>query len=62
MYWLVMPLHAAEGPRPSVWDAAALCAVAGTYGVAAALWLRGKSLVPIGDPLLQQSAAYRSPL
>jgi hypothetical protein len=61
MYWLVMPLHAAEGPRPSVWDAAALCAVAGTYGVAAALWLRGKSLVPIGDPLLQQSAAYRSP-
>jgi hypothetical protein len=62
MYWLVMPIGSEHGPHPTLWDLAALCAVAGTCGVAGALWLRGKAIVPIGDPVLEQSVAYRSPL
>jgi hypothetical protein len=62
IYWLVMPILDGDGPVVNVWDAAALCAIAGTCGLAAALWLRGKALVPVNDPLLQQSALYRSPL
>lgn len=62
MYWLVLPVHGVHGPLPNIWDLAALCALVGTSGVAAAAWLRGKAIVPIGDPLLEQSAAYRSPL
>lgn len=62
MYWLVMPIHHQHGPRPTLWDAGALCAVVGTAGLAAALWLRGKALVPVGDPVLAQSVAYRSPI
>jgi hypothetical protein len=61
MYWLVMPIGTGHGPHPTLWDLGALCAVAGTCGVAGALWLRGKAIVPIGDPLLEQSIAYRSP-
>ena len=61
IYWLVMPILHAHGPRPSLWDAGALCAVVGTSGLAAALWLRGKAVVPVGDPVLAQSVAYRSP-
>ena len=62
MYWLVLPVHGAHGALPNIWDIAALCALVGTSGVAAAAWLRGKAVVPVGDPLLEQSAAYRSPL
>jgi hypothetical protein len=62
IYWLVMPVQAGHGPLLNVWDAAALCAIAGTSGLAAALWLRGRALVPIHDPVLEQSALYRSPL
>ena len=62
MYWLVLPVFGAHGALPNIWDIAALCALVGTSGVAAAAWLRGKAVVPVGDPLLEQSAAYRSPL
>ena len=62
MYWQVMPIYADGTAHPSVWDFGALCAVLGTAGVAGAVWLRGKPIVPVGDPLLPQSVAYRSPL
>lgn len=62
MYWLVLPMAAGHGPLPNVWDLAALCALLGTSGAAATLWLRGKALLPINDPVLEQSAAYRSPI
>jgi len=44
-----------------LWYASALLAVAGASVAFAALRLRGKALVPVGDPLLGQSIAYRSP-
>ena len=62
MYWLVMPVAGGHGVLPNVWDLAAACALVGTTGATAALWLRGRAVVPVGDPLLEQSAAYRSPL
>jgi hypothetical protein len=62
IYWLVMPLLRASGPLPSVWDAAALLAIGGTSALAAAWWLSGKNVVPLRDPLLEASLAYRSPL
>lgn len=62
MYWLVLPVAGRHGPLPSIWDLSALCALLGTTGVAAASWLRGRAIVPIGDPLLEPSARYRSPI
>jgi hypothetical protein len=62
IYWLVMPMLEGRGPLPSVWDVSALLALGGTFSLAAASWLSGKTLVPARDPLLAASIAYRSPL
>jgi hypothetical protein len=62
MYWLVLPIYAEHGPLPTVWDLAALAAVGGSCVAFAAWRLRGRAIVPIGDPVLQQSIQYRSPL
>jgi hypothetical protein len=62
IYWLVMPMLEGRGPLPSPWDVFALLALGGTFSLAAAGWLSGKSLVAAGDPLLEDSIAYRSPL
>jgi hypothetical protein len=62
MYWLVMPIHSAQGPSLSIWDVCAVCAVAGPCTAFAAWLLRGKAIVPVGDPVLPQSIAYRSPV
>ena len=62
IYWLVIPMQEAHGPLPGIWDLSALVALGGTAVAAAALWLRGKAVVPIGDPLLERSVAYRSPI
>ncbi|HTV21716.1 MAG TPA: hypothetical protein VMG12_23665, partial [Polyangiaceae bacterium] len=62
VYWLVMPMQPGHGPLPGVWDASALLALGGTFGLAAAGWLHGKRLVPINDPQLVRSIHYRSPL
>jgi hypothetical protein len=62
VYWLVMPMLDGHGPLPSVWDVAALLALGGTFSLAAAWWLSGKSVVVARDPLLEGSIAYRSPI
>lgn len=62
MYWLVAPIYAEHGPLPNVWDLAAVCAVAGPCVAFAAWRLHGRAIVPVGDPVLQQSIQYRSPL
>lgn len=62
IYWLVMPMLDGHGALPSVWDVSALLALGGTFSLAAAWWLSGKSLVPARDPLLAASIAYRSPI
>jgi hypothetical protein len=62
IYWLVMPMLEGRGPLPSIWDVCALLALGGTFSLAAAAWLSGKSLVVGNDPQLEASVAYRSPL
>jgi hypothetical protein len=62
IYWLVLPMLEGHGALPNVWDISALLALGGTFVLAAAWWLSGKSLVPARDPLLAASIAYRSPL
>ncbi len=61
-YWLVAPVDRLHHPLPGLFDLAALLAVAGTAVAGAALRLRGRPLVPLGDPALARSIAYRSPL
>jgi hypothetical protein len=62
MYWLVLPINTGHGPMPNVWDLAALAAVSGPCVAFAAWRLRGRAIIPVGDPILQQSIEYRSPL
>ncbi len=61
-YWLIAPVDAGHHPWPGLFDVAALFAVAGTAVLGAALRLRGRVLVPLGDPALARSIEYRSPL
>jgi hypothetical protein len=59
--WLVLPEQGHAGPLAGLWYLSALLAVGGACVAFAALRLRGKALVPVGDPALGQSIAYRSP-
>jgi hypothetical protein len=59
--WLILPAQSHAGPLSGLWYLSALCAVGGACVAFAALRLRGKPLVPVGDPSLAQSIAYRSP-
>jgi hypothetical protein len=61
MYWLVQPVVAVEGPRLGIAEPSALFAIGGASVAFGALWLRGRRIVPLGDPLLARSVLYRSP-
>jgi hypothetical protein len=62
MLWLVSPVRAQVHAVISGWDLAALAAL-GSSCIAFASWrLRGQAWVPLGDPKLATSVAYRSPL
>jgi hypothetical protein len=61
MFWLVEPAAASEGPRLGLLELSALAAIGGVCVAFAAFRLRGNTLVPVGDPTLSQSIAYRSP-
>ncbi len=60
MYWLVMPAFASVGFRASWMDGAALLAV-GASAVLCGMWLlRGRALLPVGDPALARALKYES--
>jgi len=59
--WLILPVQQPTGSLAPLWYSSALLAVAGACVAFAALRLRGKALVPLGDPALGHSIAYRSP-
>lgn len=61
IYWLVAPTLHGHGPWPTFWDVAALAAVGGAAVAFAGLRLRGRALVPVNDPWLEESRDYRSP-
>jgi hypothetical protein len=60
MLWVVLPVQGVTGSLSILWYLSALAAISGVCVVFATLLLRGKALVPVGDPELDQSIAYRS--
>jgi hypothetical protein len=62
IYWLVIPSQVPGGQPLSWLDLAALAAVVGAAVAVAARRQRGVAVVPIGDPFLDEGAAYRSTL
>jgi hypothetical protein len=62
IYWLVIPSHVPGGQPLSWLDLAALAAVIGAAVAVAARRQRGVAVVAVGDPFLDEGAAYRSPL
>jgi hypothetical protein len=59
LYWLIMPHANNDGPHPALSDLAAFVGVGG-IAIAFMLYrLRGRFLVPVGDPFLAPSLEYR---
>jgi hypothetical protein len=57
-YWIVMPQINTEGPRPSLSDLGALVGIGGVVLAFFIFRLRGKKVVPVGDPFLPTSLEY----
>ncbi len=62
VYWLVLPVVPGRGALPSWLDVAALTGLVGVCVAFAAWRLRGRPLIPVDDPLLDESIRYESPL
>lgn len=60
IYWLVAPAIEGHSAVPTWLDLAALAGLAGTSVACAGWCLRGKVLLPVNDPLLDEALAYRS--
>jgi hypothetical protein len=61
IYWLVVPSAHPMGFPRSWLDLSAVLAVCGPTTAAALFGLRGRRLVPIGDPRLAEALGYESP-
>ena len=59
MYWLVMPSFNAHF-SPSLVDLTALLATVGIFTAAVAYLMKGSSLVPTGDPRLNESLSFEN--
>jgi hypothetical protein len=58
VYWIIMPQFAQDGPHPALSDLFAFMGIGG-IGIAFVLFrMRGKYLVPVGDPFLTPSLEY----
>jgi len=60
LYLMMIPPFAGSRPVFGVWEAGALLAVVGVFGLVVARALRQAPLVPIGDPYLQESLHYHA--
>jgi hypothetical protein len=59
LYWLVMPAYSAEGVQPGGADLSLLLSAVFLYGAIVAQASRIRALVPLGDPHLRESIAFR---
>jgi hypothetical protein len=57
-YWITLPQLTPAGPKPSLSDLGAFVGIGGIVLSAFLLRLRGKKLVPVGDPFLPTSLEY----
>ena len=61
VYWLVMPALYPEGPRFSIFNLTAFVGVGG-IATAFAIWrVRGRYMIPVRDPYLEESLRYAQP-
>jgi hypothetical protein len=61
VYWMVMPALHPEGPRFSIFNLTAFVGVGG-IATAFALWrVRGRYMIPVRDPYLEDSLRYAQP-
>jgi hypothetical protein len=58
LYWIVMPVFSKAGAAPNWMDAAALAAVAGTFGLVFWSRLRNHALAPTGDIRFERSLEF----
>ena len=58
VYWIVLPQLTGQGPRPSLSDLFALCGIGGLAIAFLIFRLRGRMVVPVGDPFLQNALEY----
>ena len=61
LYWLIMPALRPEGVEPNWLDASLLLTLVFTCGAIVARACQARPLVPIGDPRLAESLAFRNP-
>jgi hypothetical protein len=60
LYWLIMPALRPERPEPHWLDASLLLTLAFLCGAIVARACQARPLVPIGDPRLSESIAFRN--
>ena len=58
IYWIVLPQLTTEGPRPSLSDLFAFVGVGGIVIAFLIFRMRGRMLVPVGDPFISSSMEY----
>jgi hypothetical protein len=59
LYWLVMPACNSEGSPPSGLDISIFLSVVFLYAASVSFASRRRALVPVGDPRLRESIAFR---
>ena len=60
LYWLIMPALRPEGVQPHWLDASVLLTLVFTCGAIVAMACQSRPLIPIGDPRLAESLAFRN--
>ena len=61
LYWIVMPTLYPEGAQPDWLDASVLATLVLAAGAVVAHACRARPLIPVGDPHLSESLAFRNP-
>ncbi len=61
LYWIVMPTLYPEGAQPDWLDASVLATLVLAVGAVVANACRARPLIPVGDPHLSESLAFRNP-
>ena len=61
LYWIIMPTLYPEGAQPEWLDASVLATLVLAVGAVVAHACQARPLIPVGDPHLSESLAFRNP-